>query len=136
MGCIHGRIEKTIPTSKYNIIMDSEDKDYYLNIYQDENEYIISGTLSPDIKKFYLIFRKEDEEKLPLAISVELSDNHFVSNQYQFLKSCPNLSQKDLNHVYVQFPDDELSGVYSCEISPSFPFALDIKGRIQLKNLS
>jgi hypothetical protein len=143
MGCIHGREtgnrneNKTLP--KYNIILDDEkEKDYYINIYQNENqpdEYLISGTLSPDVKRFYIVIKKEDEERLPVAISFELSDESFLSNQYQFIKFCPTLKPIDLNNVFVQFPDQELSSVYSCEVSPSFPFAVDISGSIKLKFL-
>jgi hypothetical protein len=140
MGCIHGRESRdTLSKPKYDIIIEDEQKDYYVNIYPSENdpdEYLISGTLSQDVKKFFLIIKKEDEERLPVAISFELSDESFLSSQYQFLKFCPNLSPQDLENVFVQFPDDELSGVYSCEISPSFPFAIDIKGSIKLKKLS
>jgi hypothetical protein len=139
MGCIHGRESRDTSKPKYDIILDDDEKDYYVNIYQSENdpdEYLISGTLSPDVRKFFIIVKKEDEERLPVAISFELMDESFLSNQYQFLKFCPNLSQKDLQNICVQFPDDELSGVYSCEISPSFPFAIDIKGYIKLKKLS
>jgi hypothetical protein len=135
MGCIHGREIKTSPKSKYDLIIE-DDKDCYLNIYQENDVYFISGTLSPDVKKFFLIFKKEDEERLPVAISFELSDENFISNQYQFLKFCPSLSLHDLDNVIVQFPDDELSGIYSCDVSPSFPFAVDIKGSIKLKTLS
>lgn len=136
MGCIQGRESRSPPKSKYDIIVEDDDNDYYLNIYQEKNEYIISGTLSPDVKKFFLIFKKEDEEKLPVAVSFELTDENFISNQYQFLKFCPNLSKEDLDNVVVQYPDDDLSGIYSCEVSPSFPFAVDVKGSIKLKSLS
>lgn len=136
MGCIQGRESRSPPKSKYDIIVEDDDNNYYLNIYQEKNEYIISGTLSPDVKKFFLIFKKEDEEKLPVAVSFELTDENFISNQYQFLKFCPNLSKEDLDNVVVQYPDDDLSGIYSCEVSPSFPFAVDVKGSIKLKSLS
>jgi len=134
MGCIHGRESRSPP--KYDIIVEDDDNDYYLNIYQENNEYILSGTLSPDVKKFFLIFKKDDEETLPVAISLELTCENFISNQYQFLKFCPHLSKEDLDNVIVQYPDNDLSGIYSCEVSPSFPFPVDIKGSIKLKTLS
>lgn len=138
MGCIQGRESRNKNTpSKYNILLDDEkEKDYYINIYQNENftdEYLISGTLSPDVKKFYLVFKKEDEERLPIAISFELSDESFLSNQYQFIKFCPTLKPLDLHNVFIQFPDSEISSVYSCDVSPSFPFPVDISGSIKLK---
>ena len=130
MGCMNSK--KSI--SKYDVILNEEEKDYYINIYQENSdEYSFSGTLSSDVTKFYLVFKKEDEEKLPLAISFELSDEKFFSTQYRFLKLCLDKSLDDIGNIIVQFPEDNLSSIFSCDVSPSFPYPVDIKGSIRLK---
>jgi hypothetical protein len=129
MGCTKSK-------SKYNIIIDDQDQPYHLNIYKEtDNEYIFSGVLKPNLTKFYLLFIKEDEERLPLAISFVISDDSFTSHQYQFLKLKPNQSIDSLENITIQFPDEDLSQIYSCDVSPSYPFIVDIYGRIKLKDL-
>ncbi len=131
MGCLFAKKSK----SKYDVIIEEEEKEYFLNIYQESNpdEYIISGTLFPNVKQFYLIFKKQDEERLPIAFTFEISDETFISNQYQFLKICPDEKKEELSYVHIQYPEDELSSIYSCQLSPSFPFPVDINAKIKLK---
>lgn len=127
MGCMKSK-------PKYQIIIESKEQPYYLNIYKDsENEYIFTGVLSPDITNFYLVFKKVDEERLPLAISFELSDDDVFTNQYQFLKLRIDKTISNIENTSIQFPDTELSNIYSCDVSPSYPFPIDIYGRIKLK---
>ena len=130
MGCMN-----TKPKSTYDVILDEEeDKIYYMNIFKNSSdEYSFTGVLSPDVKSFHLIFMKEDEERLPFAISFDLSDDGFQGSQYQFLQSSLTKSKEDLENVIIQYPDDELSHVFTCLLSPSFPYAVDIKGTIKLK---
>ena len=130
MGCMN-----TKPNYKYDFSLDEEqDRIYYMNIFKNSSdEYSFTGVLSPDVKSFHLIFMKEDEERLPLAISFDLSDDGFHGSQYQFLQLSLTKSKEDLENVVIQYPDDELSNVFSCLLSPSFPYAVDISGTIKLK---
>jgi hypothetical protein len=133
MGCMNS---KRINTIKYDVMIEDEDKDYYINIdTKSIDEYHIDGVLSPDVKKFYLLFKKVDEEKLPLAISFEVSDENIRANQYQFLRLCPNKSLSEIGSVCVQFPEEELSNVYCCDVSPSFPYPVDVKAIVKLKTV-
>lgn len=128
--------KRTTTAIKYDVIIEDEEKDYYMNIDKHStDEYHIDGVLSSDVKKFYLLFKKVDEEKLPLAISFEVSDENFRVNQYQFLRLCPNKSLSEIGRVCVQFPEEELSSVYCCDVSPSFPYPIDVKGIVKLKNV-
>jgi hypothetical protein len=129
MGCKNAK-----PIDKYEIIIDDPDLPVSIHVERENDGYKFHGILSSDVKRFYLIFKKEDEEKLPLAISFELSDEHFLANQYQFLKPCLHKQKEDMEGLVLQFPDEILSTIYSCDISPSFPYPVDIKGNIKLKN--
>lgn len=130
MGCMESK-------PKYDVVIEYQDKPYHLNIYKEsEDKYVFTGVLKPDLTKFFLVFMKEDEEKLPLAISFDISDDDFTSHQYRFLKPNPDKSIDSLENITIQFPDKELSYIYSCEVSPSFPFVTDIRGEITLKNVN
>jgi hypothetical protein len=132
MGCF-----KSKPKYESIIEYQEDQSSYFMNIYKpSENEYIFSGVLSPDVKKFCLLFKKEDEERLPLAISFHLSEDNIHVHQYQLLRLSLELSLQDINNsTSIQFPEEELSSIYSCQISPSFPYAIDIYGTIPLKSL-
>ena len=102
------------------------------DIYNKEGsarDYIFQGVLPSDTKKFYLIFKKEDEQDLPLAVPFELRDDYIVINQYHYLR--PTNEHPD--HMIIQFPDSELSQTFVVEVSPSFPYPLEIYGEIKLQ---
>jgi len=129
MGCIKSK-------SKYDVVIEYEDNPYHLNIYKEtDDEYIFSGVLKPNLTKFYLLFMKEDEERLPFAISFNISDDGFVSHQYQFLKLDMENTSNHTDNITIQFPDKELSSVFMCDVSPSYPFITDVYGRIDLKKV-
>lgn len=131
MGCKNAKQEHN-----YDVIIDDPDLPVSIYIEEDNFGYKFHGILSSDVKRFYLIFKKEDEEKLPLAISFELSDENFLANQYQFLKQCIDKQKEDLEGLVIQFPDDIHSSIYSCDVSPSFPFPVEIKGNINLSRVT
>jgi len=138
MGCIGCKFGKPKSYPKSYEILIEEDSDVYqgfINIYQsgDPEEYKFYGILPPDVKKFYLVFKKQDEERLPLAISFEIRDDTFLSNQYQFMRQCIDKNAKELDCLVIQFPDSELTNVYCCNVSPSFPFPVEVSGEIKLK---
>jgi hypothetical protein len=105
-----------------------------LNIYRNDKGYKFQGVLPSDTKKFYLLFRKDDVNNLPLAISFELRDDFFLINQYHFLRP-DDKPKQELENLILQFPEDELSETHSCDVSPSFPFSVEIEGEIILKTI-
>jgi hypothetical protein len=133
MGCV-GCKQKTIQKN-YDIIIEQPNDGFaFLNIYQNDtpDEYLFYGILSPNVNRFHLVFKKQDEERLPLAISFEINDEHFLANQYQFLKHCFDKKVEDLDCVVIQFPNEKLTNVFCCDVSPSFPFPVEISGCIKL----
>jgi hypothetical protein len=101
------------------------------------NQYNFGGILTPEADYFYLLFDKEDEELLPIAISFQIeNENEILCNQYQMLSLCLDMNPIHQNNIYIQFHFDKLSHIYSCKISPCFPFPVEIFGTIRLKNLN
>ena len=132
---MEGKINNHNP-KKYQIILDEQkESPAFINIYQNEDsdKYLFYGILSPNVNKLYFVFKKQDETRLPLAIGFELNDEYFVSNQFQFLKHSYDKKLNDLDCIVIQFPDSELSDVYFCEVTPSFPFPVEISGEVKLK---
>lgn len=106
----------------------------YIQIYLvSDNEYAFYGIIPPDGEEFYLVVKKEDEDRLPIAISFEVSENHHICNQYQMIQLCLDEVNLKKQNIIVDFPYEELSHYYCCPISPRFPFAVEIYGSIKLK---
>jgi hypothetical protein len=104
----------------------------FMNIYKPyEKQYVFSGVLNSNCKHFYLVFDQNDEHKLPYAIEFQISDESMNCRQYQLM----NLLDKDFDeydHLFVQMDDAKLSKLYMIDVSPSFPFPVDISGNILL----
>jgi hypothetical protein len=132
MGCKKSKINIKPVEKIYNI--DKPKGNSYVQIYLKSNdEYGFFGILSPDIEFFYLVFRKEDEDRLPVAIPFEISDNNHICNQYQFLKI--GLDMEEIpNNIYLEYKYEKLSNYYLVDITPRFPFAIEIYGSVHLKN--
>lgn len=104
----------------------------FMNIYKKTNqEYVFSGVLDSNCKYFYLVFDKKDENKLPYAVEFHLSDESINCYQYQ-LMSLLNKSTDQVENLFVQLDEGQLSNLYMVCISPSFPFPIDISGNILL----
>jgi hypothetical protein len=118
-----------IPENYFDIV-----EPLFMNIYKtyDEKEYVFSGVLNSNCQHFYLVFDRNDEHKLPYAVEFQLSDESINCRQYQLM----NLLDKDYeyDHLFVQMEDVKLSKLYMIDVSPSFPFPVDISGKILLLN--
>ena len=132
MGCemsqpkYYPNYEEIINTKKNNNV--------HLQIYLvSENEYAFYGIVPPDQEEFYLVFRKEDEERLPIAISYEVSEEQHLCNQYQMIQVCLEDNHLKKENIILDFTSTQLSHYYSCPISPMFPFAVEIYGSVKLK---
>jgi hypothetical protein len=125
---------------KSNIIptyeIEKKKHDSYIQIYLvSKNEYSFYGIIPPDVEEFYLVIRKEDEERLPIAIQFEISEMNHICYQYQMIQSCFQEDHLKKENIVLDFPYDQLSHYYHCPISPRFPFATEIYGSIKLKTL-
>lgn len=130
MGCKNGKQKETLLDRDH---LKANNSPIFMNVYTiDSTTYGFSGVLNADSKFFYLVFLKKDEDKLPLAVNFELSDDAFIVSQYQFLSQCQENPETGL--VTHQFEDTQVTAYYRCEVSPSFPFPVDIKGIVKIKN--
>jgi hypothetical protein len=106
----------------------------YIQIYLvSSNEYAFYGIVPPDGEEFHLIFKKEDEERLPIAIAFEVSEMNHICNQYQMIQKCWNEEEIKKENMILDFNCSEFSNYYSCSITPRFPFAIEIYGKIHLR---
>jgi hypothetical protein len=120
--------------------------DFFMNIYKEGNNYKISGVVGPDSTRFYLVFYKRDQEMLPFAIDFSVNDSVFETQMFQLLIPLPN--DDNLSSIYsgifFQYcenclnkddpasADELLSNLYYVDISPSFPFSVEISGFVRI----
>jgi hypothetical protein len=133
---------KEQPKPLMEIIRKNPESDPCINVYQRKDtynkegsarDYLFQGVLPSDTKRFFLLFKKEDEEDLPLAIPFELRDDFFLISQYHFLKPSMDKKKEEVQNLILQFPESNLTDLYVCDVSPSFPFPVEITGEIILK---
>lgn len=103
----------------------------FMNIYIENNQYCFSGVLDIDSDHFYLVFLKQHEDRIPLAVHFEISDETFTSQQFQ-LMFLLNQSPQEMDNLILQFGQEDMTNVYQINVSPSFPFPVDIKGSIKI----
>jgi hypothetical protein len=133
MGC---EMSSLSPPDKFHHLINQKEKVYsYIQIYLvSSNEYGFYGIVPPDGEEFYLVFQKEHEERIPIAISFEISEMNHICNQYQMIRFCSNDEYIEKQNIIIDFPKTNLSNYYYCPISPRFPFTIEIYGSVQLKN--
>ena len=77
----------------------------------------------------------KDPEIQFLINQIEQQRDLALSQSSALYKKVVDLTKKveDLDCVVIQFPNEKLTNVFCCDVSPSFPFPVEISGCIKLK---
>ncbi len=69
---------------------------------------------------------------IPLAVNFTIFTETFETRQFHYLLES-YLDVEFVDNIVVQYdPSERMTGLYQIEVSPSFPFPVDVKGVVKI----